>query len=139
MRKGRAGHCGFSLIELVAALAVVAILATVAVPAYQNSIRKARRAEGKTFLHILMMAEERHYAGFHRYTSDVGTKGLALPVVSQPGGHYALSRVEVSSGDQFVRILVSPQGAQVADACGALSLDSTGMLETYAGAADECG
>ena len=139
MCKGRAANRGFSLIEMVVVIAIVAILATVVVPTYQNSIRKARRAEGKTFLHVLMMAEERHYAGFHRYTSDMGTKGLALPAVSQPAGHYALSRVEVNAGDQFVRIFVSPQGAQVADACGTLSLDSTGVFEASGGSAEECG
>ncbi|MBS0516083.1 MAG: type IV pilin protein [Proteobacteria bacterium] len=130
---------GFSLIELVVVLAVLAIIAMIALPSYQTAVRKARRAEGKAFLHMLMMSEERHHAGFNRYTADVGTNGLALPTMSQPGGYYALSRVDLGANAQTVRIVVSPQHAQAADSCGDLILDSTGLASASGGPAEECG
>jgi type IV pilus assembly protein PilE len=126
------------LIELVVALAIVAILVALAMPSYQSALRKARRAEGKTFLHTLMMAEERHHASFNRYTAESGPKGLALPPVSQPGGYYALSRLDLGANAQTVRIVVSPQDAQALDSCADLSLDSTGLFAASGASADEC-
>ncbi|MFT3789858.1 MAG: type IV pilin protein [Rudaea sp.] len=130
---------GFSLIEMSVALVVLAILAAIALPSYQSSVRKARRAEGKAYLHTLMMAEERHHANFNRYTADAGANGLALPAASQPGGYYVLSRLDLGDDAQSVTAVVAPQGAQAADSCGELSLDSTGLFAASAGATDECG
>ena len=138
MRNGRK-CCGFSLIELAVVLVVLASIACIALPSYQTAVRKARRAEGKAFLHTLMMTEERHHAGFNRYTADVGAAGLALPTASQPGGYYALSRLDLGANAQTVRIVVSPQRAQAADSCGDLILDSTGMASASGGPAEDCG
>ena len=127
---------GFSLIELIVVLAMIAILAAIAVPSYTASIRKARRAEGKEYLHELMMAQERYHANFNRYAADL--RSLGQPVASQPGGYYAFSRVDVSGGAQFVRISIAPQGGQTADSCGDLTLDSTGSFKAMGASADEC-
>ncbi len=51
---------GFTLVELMIAAAIVAILAAIALPAYQDSIRKARRADGKDFALEIMQLQERH-------------------------------------------------------------------------------
>lgn len=128
---------GFSLVELTAVLAAIAILAAMALPSYQASIRKARRAEGREYLHVLMMAQERYHANFNRYAADPGS--LGQPDASQPGGYYALSRIDVSAGTQFVRIAVTPQRGQATDSCGDLTLDSTGRFEAAGASADECG
>lgn len=137
MRKRKGRNSGFSLIELIVALAILAILTAIAVPSYQGALRKARRAEGRTYLHTLMMAEERYYANFNRYAPN-GTKDLGQPDASQPGGYYLLSRFELGAGAQFVRITVAPRGPQVADTCGDLTLDSTGFFQASGGTVDEC-
>ncbi len=41
---------GFSLTELMIAVVIVAILGSVAIPSYQDSVRRARRADAKTVL-----------------------------------------------------------------------------------------
>ena len=138
MRAGRADCLGFSLIEIVVVLALLAILAAFAMPSYQASVRKARRVEGKAFLHTLMMVQERHFASFNRYTADTGPKGLNLPKSSQPGGYYILFGLDLSADAQWLKITVSPQGAQASDPCGDLSLDSTGLYAASGSAAEEC-
>ena len=139
MRKGNSARRGFSLIEVIVVLTVLAILTAIAVPSYQSSLRKARRAEGRAFLHILMMAEERYHGSFNRYAADAGPGGLAQPSLSPPHGYYAVSRVELGAGGQFVRIIVSPRGVQAGDFCGDLILDSTGLFQTTGGSVEECG
>lgn len=138
MRAGRADCLGFSLVEVVVVLALLAIAAALAIPSYLASVRKARRTEGKAFLHTLMMAQERHYASFNRYTAETGPRGLSLPASSQPAGYYLLLGLELSADAQWLKITVSPQGAQAADLCGDLSLDSTGLYAASGAAAEEC-
>lgn len=59
----------FSLIELMCVLAVLGILLLVALPAYVDSVRKARRAEGRAALMKLMQQQERFYTVNNRYVA----------------------------------------------------------------------
>ena len=137
MSKAARDGAGFSLIEMIVVLASLAILAAIALPSYQASIRKARRAEGREYLHTLMMAQERYHGNFNRYAADL--ESLGMPDASQPGRYYALSRVDLGAGAQVVKIAVSPQGGQAADSCGDLTLDSTGRFKATGAVSDECG
>jgi type IV pilus assembly protein PilE len=51
---------GFSLIELMIVIAIVGILAAVAIPSYQDSIKKGKRAEGRTALTEMLQQQERY-------------------------------------------------------------------------------
>lgn len=137
MGKRHRRNSGFGLIDVVTALAIVAILAAIAVPSYQGAMYKARRAEGRTFLHTLMMAEERYHASFNRYAANANALGQTE--ASPPGGHYIAARFELGADGQSVRITVRPQGPQAGDACGDLSLDSTGLFRASGGSAEQCG
>ena len=52
---------GFTLIELLIAIAIVGILAGIAIPAYQDSMVKSRRADAKAALLELSVFMERLY------------------------------------------------------------------------------
>ncbi|MBS1187164.1 MAG: type pilin protein [Burkholderiaceae bacterium] len=64
---------GFSLIELMIVVAVVAILAAVVYPSYQESVRKTKRAEGKTALMRDMQQQERDFSRTNSYTAFTDT------------------------------------------------------------------
>jgi type IV pilus assembly protein PilE len=58
---------GFTLIELLIAIAIVAILAGIAIPAYQDSIVKSRRADAKSALLELSVFMEKQYTALGCY------------------------------------------------------------------------
>ena len=60
---------GFTLIEVMIVTAVVALLAALAYPSYTDSVRKGRRAEGRTALLELMQQQERFMTQRNTYAS----------------------------------------------------------------------
>ena len=60
-----AGHAcerGFTLIEVMIVVAIVAILATIALPSYQDSVRKSRRADAVLALQRIQIEQEKFRA-----------------------------------------------------------------------------
>ena len=53
---------GFTMIEIMIVLVILVILAAIALPSYQESIRKGRRAEGHAALVRIMQQQERYYS-----------------------------------------------------------------------------
>ena len=64
---------GFTLIETMIVVVIVGIFATIAYPSYQSSIRKAKRAEGRTALMQLMQQQERYYSQNTTYIAFTST------------------------------------------------------------------
>jgi len=81
---------GFTLIELMIAVAVVGILAAIAYPSYQDSVRKARRADAKSALLDAAQRQERFYSENSQYTAPLGTGGLNLSATTTDG-YYTLA------------------------------------------------
>lgn len=81
---------GFTLIELMIAVAIVALLLTVALPSYQQSTLKARRADAVAALTRLQFAQEQFRANNIAYAATVA----ALPASqasTSPDNHYGLA------------------------------------------------
>lgn len=78
---------GFTLIELMIVVAIVAVLAAVALPAYQDSVRKSRRADAITRIAELQQAQERWRANNATY----GTLANTAVAATVTGGFYTLS------------------------------------------------
>lgn len=117
---------GFTLIELMVTVAIVAIIASIALPAYQNFVFRARRADGREMLQRIAAAQERFYTNRNRYTNDLTTNaGLNMGTTNSEAGHYALAIVVDAPGQSYT-LTATPQGSQVNDACANLTVNNVG-------------
>lgn len=74
---------GFTLIELMITVAIVGILAAIALPAYQDSVRKGKRAEGRTALLDYLQQQERFLSQTGTYSAmAAGATGVAFKTFS---------------------------------------------------------
>ncbi len=100
-RRGRLGLAGaprrrgFTLVEVMIVVAMIAVLGAIAVPSYQNSVRKARRADARSALVTTAQLMER-YATEHAaagYSTAILSPASGPTVVAKPtsdSGYYAL-------------------------------------------------
>ena len=137
MQRLRLSSAGFSLIEVMIVLVIIGVLMLVAVPGYQESMKKSRRADGMRDLIELTARQERFYAQYSRYTDDIDSKdGLNLERTTSAEGHYNLE-VEVCADEicedeeQFCACYILnaiPIGIQEEDTdCATLSVNSKGQ------------
>lgn len=129
---------GFTLIELMIVVAIIGILLMIAVPAYQNFMFRARRAEGKNLLQQIAAAEERYYTNNNKYTADMSATGLGVSTVAasvtSPKGFYILT-VTLPTALSY-SFSAAPAGGQIGDLCGNLTLTNTGVKGPTAAAAN---
>ena len=133
---------GFTLIEVVITMVVLAILAAVAIPSYNDSVRKSRRAEAFTAMAAVQQAQERWRANNTAYTTslaapdDEEAPGLGISSTT-PNNYYELS-VPSADGTGYVVTAIAKTGTSQAQdtACRRLSLRMQGGNIRYAGCAD---
>jgi len=145
--KSKQAHQGFTLIELIITVAIVAILAKVSLGAYQDSVLKGKRAQGRAAITDLLLQQERYltqrncYLGFTSTTSGATATASCgstpsftastFPFKYYSGDNatspaYLLSAAACSSSalSDCVQITATPQFTD--NAVGSLQATSTG-------------
>lgn len=124
---------GFTLIELMITVAIVGILAAVAYPSYLDSVRKGKRAEGRTALIDFMQQQERFLTQTGSYLAVTpGQTGVAFKTFSGDNatspaykiGAEACPGSPAPSLRECVRVVAVPQFTD--DDAGTLRIMSTG-------------
>ncbi|MGF6525521.1 type IV pilin protein [Variovorax sp. PvP013] len=142
------GTRGFTLIELVVAVAIVALLATIALPAYQTSVLKARRAEARAAILDLLQQQERVMTQTGTYVAVKTPGATGTPFKTHSGDDpataaYLLGATACDAGDgatpslgECVRVKATPARADPAvdtlwmESSGARGCEGTARSET---------
>lgn len=139
-------QAGFSLLEVLVVVAIIGVLASLALTSYQNSVRKARRADAKTVLMETAMFLERNYTEANRYDQDAAGNTIdnnALPNREAPiDGNTKFYDIQFlgTPGTHTFTIQAVPKNTQVKDTlCATLGIDETGAKSvTGSGTVNEC-
>lgn len=121
-------------------VAVVGILAAIAYPSYTDSVRKSRRADGRSALLAASQAMERFYTENASYSGPTLGASSTIGNTVSPEGFYSIafdasptgatvcgSTNASSANTSAYRICATPGGSQGSDSCGTLSVSSTGV------------
>ena len=115
---------GFTMIEITIVLLIVGIIAAVAIPSYQDSVRKGRRATAQACLTEVSRFMERFYATQLTYA------GAAIPnlqCITELNGFYAFSFPAAATQAAYtVQAAPVAGSAQVGDKCGTMTLNQAG-------------
>lgn len=133
MKRNSATQAGFTLVELLVVIVVASILMMIAVPSYQQSVIKSRRADGRVALNDVAQRLERCYTQFGAYDAD--DCDIADPVVSKEGFY----EVTVERDATTYTLTAEPQGGQADDTkCDSLEIDNTGLRSATGDDPDHC-
>jgi len=121
----RARNRGFTLIELLIVMVIAGVLAMIAVPSYQASVMKSRRADGRVVLNDIAQRLERCYTQFGAYNADDCAIADGEEIASREG--FYLLTVDVPDAASY-SLSAAPQNGQADDdECGELGLTNTGV------------
>lgn len=148
-------HNGFTLVELLVTVAIVGIIAAIAIPSYQSSVRKSKRADAEGALAGLANAMERRFTEANSYCDVGGADGAAVnncgvAGTNDTGSPTIYATQSPSQGNAAYNLTISavtattytlsatPTGAQSNDNCGTLTLTSTGVKGVSSASVAEC-
>jgi len=128
---------GFTLIELMIAVVVIGILAMVAIPAYNDSVTKGRRADAKSTLTTIAARQEQFFMDNKRYTDDLQELGYgAASGIDSIDGYYTVASAVTATPPTFT-LTATPKNSD-AD-CAKFTLNEKGTQGvTGAKGADLC-
>ena len=116
---------GFTLIELMIVVAVAALLLTIALPMYQESTRKSRRAEAVAALAQLQQRQERHRADNPQYAATFAAFAPPAPASATP--NYTLGIASAAAGSYTITATANAGAPQFADtSCRVLTIVMAG-------------
>jgi len=110
---------GFTLIEAMLTILLIGIMLGIAVPSYNAYVIRANRSDALQGLLTAAACQERTFARTNAYDGD------ACASNSESGG-YTFS-ISTSNNARNFEVSANPQGSQLKDACGVLSIDQAGI------------
>ncbi len=126
-------QAGMTLVELVIVMVVAGILVSIAVPSYQRTVQKTRRADAHASLGIMAQRLERCRTQFGRFNH--ASCDIASPQASQDG-HYSLT---LERNVSTYTVTATPVGGQAGDKhCTTLVLDHLGQQTATGSDKDSC-
>jgi len=129
---------GFTLIEILVVLAIMSILVMVAYPAYQDQVKKSRRADAQSSLLSLSNALERYFTANNTFDgAALGNSGIypAEAPIDGATKYYNLS-LTLSTDKLAYTISAVPKNAQTGDGC--LQMAAIGTRTHYTDVSDSC-
>jgi type IV pilus assembly protein PilE len=140
---------GLTLIELMVVLAIISVLAALALPAFQQSVITAKRAQAQAALLQLMQQQERYFTQHNTYlafSSGSADAGQFKPWSGDTAAHSAYEIQAIACAGlpitQCVTLVALPGTDKVDPTfkdvrCQTLSLDSAGQ-RLASGMAQRC-
>ena len=82
---------GMTLLELMIVIAIVGILASIAMPSFNNSVMKARRADARNSLFDWQLRQAEYFADNLSYASVSSINGSGANTVDSGEGYYDIT------------------------------------------------
>ncbi len=135
---------GFTLMELMIVLTIVGILAAIAVPGYQESVRKSRRAEARAQLLEVVQYMQRFYSQNDSFANSKAGLAAAIPseLATVPRNaalgsqSYNINFVAPATGANNpgvasfkIQAVRKSGGPMEGDKCGDFTLENTGARD----------
>lgn len=123
---------GFSLIEIMIVMAILGIVAALAIPAYDDSLNRARRSDATIGLEKAAAMQEQHYFLANQYSESVNDLGGTGGSLSSPEGHYTISTSSTEVTEDFAVVATaSSAAAQKDEDCYYFRLANTGARTAH--------
>jgi type IV pilus assembly protein PilE len=133
-------NTGFTLIELMIVIVVIGILVSVALPSYQNSVTKSKRAEGQALLLEAAQAQEVNFTEYNQFAVDltVNTPPTKRLIQTTSDNGYYIMAISAATTTTYT-LTAAPQSPHVDPICGSLTINHLGLKGiTGSGSVAQC-
>ena len=131
---------GMTLLELMIVIAIVGILASMAIPSFNDSVIKARRADARNSLFDWQLRQAEYYADNISYASVSTINGSGADTVDSGEGYYEMT--VTSSDTTTFQMTATPKSgttqASDSECASYFCINQDGPLYTGSCAAQVC-
>lgn len=132
---------GYTLIEILIVVAIMGLLMAIALPAYQDSVLRSGRSQGRSVIVQVASDQERFFNNNNSYSTNA--QPLADPAVATRESDDGLWLVTVAAcgtgtiANCFVATATA-QNEQLDDTCDTITITDTGRRGATGDTVDEC-